>query len=108
MSTHTTVEVFLGHSVTVASENPFLARLRRDLLKRGVFARILANLQVGKDVRQVDFVVITEHRVVQEPAARIVRLGASDQPITPRSRSSARLSGLPLAATGTPGTAVIV
>jgi hypothetical protein len=59
-------------------------------------------------VRQVDFVVVTEHRVVQEPAARIVRLGASDQPITPRSRSSARLSGLPLAATGTPGTAVIV
>jgi hypothetical protein len=59
-------------------------------------------------VRQVDFVVVKEHRVVQEPAARIVRLGASDQPITPRSRSSARLSGLPLAATGTPGTAVIV
>lgn len=65
MSNDTTVEVFLGHSITVASENRFLARLRCDLLKRGVSARILANLHVGRDVRQVDFVVITEHRVVQ-------------------------------------------
>ncbi|MGH2745356.1 MAG: NERD domain-containing protein, partial [Gammaproteobacteria bacterium] len=65
MNTHTTVEVSLGHSITVASENQFLARLRRDLLKRGLSARILANLHVGRDARQVDFVVITEYRVVQ-------------------------------------------
>jgi hypothetical protein len=65
MSTYTTVEVFLGHSITVASENQFLARLRHDLSKRGVSARILANLHVGRDALQVDFVVITERRVVQ-------------------------------------------
>jgi hypothetical protein len=47
-------------------------------------------------------------REVRDLVHAAVRLGASDQPITPRSRSSARLSGLPLAATGTPGTAVIV
>jgi hypothetical protein len=65
MSTDTAVEVFLGNPTTIPSENYFLARLQRDLLTRGVSARILANLQVGKDDRQVDFVVITDHRVVQ-------------------------------------------
>jgi hypothetical protein len=77
-------------------------------LSAGAPGTVQPSSPVSKDVRQVDFVVITEHRVVWEPAARIVRLCGSDQSISPRSRSSARLSGLPLAATGTPDTAVIV
>jgi hypothetical protein len=64
MSTHTTVEVFLGNPIDIASEKQFVARLRRDLLTRGVSCRILGNLQLGKDARQVDFVIVTEHRTV--------------------------------------------
>jgi hypothetical protein len=39
MSTHNTVEVYLGNPIPVASEREFLARLRHDLLKLGVTAR---------------------------------------------------------------------
>ncbi|MEX2413525.1 MAG: NERD domain-containing protein [Thermoleophilaceae bacterium] len=65
MSTHAAVEVFLGKPIEVPSERQFLVRLRRDLHALGVSARILANLQVGRyGDRQVDFVVITEHRTM--------------------------------------------
>lgn len=65
MNTNTRVEVYLGNPITVASEARFLARLRRDLVRLGVSARILANLHLGADDRQVDFVVITVDHVVQ-------------------------------------------
>jgi hypothetical protein len=65
MSTNTAVEVYLGNSITVASEARFLARLRRGLVEAGVPARILANLHLGADDRQVDFVVITADHVLQ-------------------------------------------
>jgi hypothetical protein len=65
MNTHTAVEVFLGNPITIPSESKFLARLRHDLLTLGVSVRILANLEVGREDRQIDFVVITDHRVVQ-------------------------------------------
>jgi hypothetical protein len=65
MNTDTAVKVFLGNPITIASEIQFLARLRHDLLRLGVSARILANLQAGREDRQIDFVVITEGRVVQ-------------------------------------------
>jgi hypothetical protein len=65
VSTHNTVEVFLGKHIEVPSERRFLARLQRDLQKLGVCARILANLQIGRlGDRQVDFVVITGHRTM--------------------------------------------
>lgn len=63
MNRNTVVEVFLGKPIEVLSERQFLARLQRDLQTLGVSARILANLQVGRDGdRQVDFVVITDQR----------------------------------------------
>jgi hypothetical protein len=63
MNRNTVVEVFLGKPIEVLSERQFLARLHRDLQALGVSARILANLQVGRDGdRQVDFVVITGQR----------------------------------------------
>jgi hypothetical protein len=63
MNTRTAVEVFLGKPIEVPSEHQFLARLQRDLHALGVSARILANLQVGRDGdRQVDFVVTTAQR----------------------------------------------
>src|SRR4051812_28775235 len=65
MSTHTSVEVFLGNPITIQSERQFLARVCRDLNARGVPARILANLQVGKNDRQIDFVIDTPYRTVQ-------------------------------------------
>ena len=65
MSTHNTVEVYLGNPIPVASEREFLARLRHDLLKLGVTARIFANFRAGREERQIDFVVVTDHRAVQ-------------------------------------------
>lgn len=64
MSTHTSAEVFLGNPIDVPSEKQFLARLRRDLLERGVSGRILGNLQLGRAARQVDFLIVTECRTV--------------------------------------------
>jgi len=65
MNTRTAVEVFLGKQIEVPSEQQFLARFQRDLQALGVSARILANLQVGRDGdRQVDFVVITGQRTM--------------------------------------------
>ena len=65
MNTKHTVEVYLGNPMPVASEREFLARLRHDLLKLAVTARIFANFRSGRDERQIDFVVVTDHRVVQ-------------------------------------------
>ena len=65
MDTRTAVEIFLGKPIEVLSERQFLARLQRDLQALGVSARILGNLQVGRDGdRQVDFVVITGQRTM--------------------------------------------
>ncbi len=67
MNTRTVVEVFLGKPIEVSSEHQFLARLQRDLQALGVSARILANLQVGRDGdRQVDFVVTAQRTMVVE------------------------------------------
>ncbi len=63
-STDTSVEVFLGNPIEIASEKRFVARLRRDLLTRGVSCRILGNLLLGRAARQVDFVIITDRRTV--------------------------------------------
>jgi hypothetical protein len=71
MNNQTSVEVFLGNPITVASEQQFLARVRRDLLVRGISARILANLLVGKDCRQLDFLIVTAHRVAQVELKKI-------------------------------------
>jgi hypothetical protein len=65
MSINTTVEVYLGNPIHVASEREFLARLQQDLLAQGVSARIFANFRAGRSERQIDFVVITDRRVVQ-------------------------------------------
>ena len=65
MTTKNTVEVYLGNPIPVASEREFLARLRHDLLKLGVTARVFANFRAGREERQIDFVVVTDHRVVQ-------------------------------------------
>jgi hypothetical protein len=65
MKKRTVVEVLLGKPIDVHSERNFLARLQRDLRRLGLSARILANLQVGRDGdRQVDFVVITAQRTI--------------------------------------------
>lgn len=65
MNTRTAVEVFLGKPIEVLSERQFLARLQRDLQALDVSARVLANLQVGRDGdRQLDFVVITGQRTM--------------------------------------------
>src|SRR4051794_24011674 len=65
MSTHSTVEVYLGNPIEVPSEQAFLARLQCDLADAGVSARILANVHLGRPSRQIDFIVITDVRVIQ-------------------------------------------
>ena len=65
MNTKHSVEVRLGNPIPVASEREFLGRLRHDLHKLGVTARIFANFRAGREERQIDFVVVTNHRVVQ-------------------------------------------
>ncbi|HEX3360482.1 MAG TPA: NERD domain-containing protein [Solirubrobacterales bacterium] len=58
------VDVFLGAPLTDPTEEKFLARIRADLEALGLRARILANLQVGRDCRQIDFVVVLVDRVI--------------------------------------------
>lgn len=65
MNTKNSVEVYLGNPIPVASEREFLARLRHDVRKLGVTARIYANFRAGREERQIDFVVVTDHHVVQ-------------------------------------------
>lgn len=64
MNTHRSVEVYLGNNIALPSEQEFLARLKKDLQRHGVAARILANVLVGRDGRQLDFLIITDQRVV--------------------------------------------
>lgn len=59
------VEVFLGDAIIHSSEREFLARLRADLERRGVRARIFANFMTMRGgQRQVDFLIETVHRLV--------------------------------------------
>jgi hypothetical protein len=64
VSTTTQVEVFLGEPIAHDTERVFLARLRADLSRRGCRARIYANFITRSSQRQVDFLVGTEHRLV--------------------------------------------
>lgn len=50
MSNTTAVDVFLGHPLVDTNEKHFLARLRNDLAEARTHARILANVQLGKDL----------------------------------------------------------
>src|SRR6266568_4562156 len=59
------VEVFFGDELKDPTEKKFLRRLRADLEQRGEPALILANLEVGRLRRQVDFVIATAYRTVQ-------------------------------------------
>jgi RecA/RadA recombinase len=59
------VEVFLGHPLSDPTEQKFLRQLRQDLEQRGVSALILANLEVSRQHRQLDFVIVTSARTVQ-------------------------------------------
>jgi hypothetical protein len=56
------VEVFLGDPIEDRYELHVLNRLRGDLARRGVRARILANFIVGPGQRQVDLLVVTDTR----------------------------------------------
>jgi hypothetical protein len=64
MNTVNSVEVFLGDTITESSERHLLARLEDDLNRLGVRAQIFANVSFGGGLSQVDFVVVTDHRVV--------------------------------------------
>jgi hypothetical protein len=64
MSTNSSVEVFLGNPIEISSEKQFLARVQSDMRRQGMPCRILGNLHLGREARQVDFVVVTEHRTV--------------------------------------------
>ena len=64
MNNQAAVDVFYGHPLDVRSEIEFLERLRRDLVARGISARVLANLEAGPNFQQLDFVIVTEHRAV--------------------------------------------
>jgi hypothetical protein len=59
------IEVFLGHALSDPTEKKFLRRLRSDLEERGVDALVLANLEVGRQHRQLDFVIVSGARTVQ-------------------------------------------
>lgn len=59
------VEVFLGGPIEDPGEQRVLSRLRADLEQRGVAARIFANFFAGPQQRQIDLLVVTEHRMVQ-------------------------------------------
>lgn len=65
MTTTTQVQIFVGEEITYGSERNFLARLRADLVRRGCAARIHANFITRRNQRQVDFLIATDHRLVQ-------------------------------------------
>jgi Nuclease-related domain len=61
-----TVQVFLGDPIEDDDERRVLNRLRADLSRRGMSARIYANfVATGKQQRQVDLLVVTADRCVQ-------------------------------------------
>ncbi|GAA3348617.1 hypothetical protein GCM10020358_67720 [Amorphoplanes nipponensis] len=57
-------EVFFGAPIEDRYELRFLRRVRADLERRDCAARVLANFMVGRDQRQVDFLISTRHRLV--------------------------------------------
>jgi hypothetical protein len=59
------VEVFLGNPIDDPNELGLLNRLRSDVADAGMRARIHANFMAGKSQRQVDFLIVTEARLVQ-------------------------------------------
>lgn len=60
------VQVFLGDPIEDDDERRVLSRLRADLSRRGIPARIYANfVAAGKRQRQVDLLVVTTARCVQ-------------------------------------------
>jgi hypothetical protein len=63
--TKTNVEVFFGDELRDPTEQKFLRRLRADLEGLGEPALILANLEMGRPRRQVDFAIATAVRTVQ-------------------------------------------
>jgi hypothetical protein len=61
-----TIQVFLGDPIEDDDEQRVLNRLRADLGRRGIPARIYANfVATGKQQRQVDLLVVTAARCVQ-------------------------------------------
>jgi len=60
----TTVHVYLGDQIDQPSEKHALSRLRQDLERRGIPARILANFVAGKQCRQIDLFIVTPARIV--------------------------------------------
>jgi hypothetical protein len=64
VSTTAHIEVFLGEPIAHDTEQAFLARLRADLSRRGCRVRIYANFITRSLQRQVDFLVVTDHRAV--------------------------------------------
>ncbi len=58
------IRVFYGAAIDNSTERDFLRRLRRHLESNGEDAVIFANFEVGRDNRQVDFVICTERRCV--------------------------------------------
>jgi hypothetical protein len=58
------VEVFLGDPIDDPNEQRVLNRLRADLHRRGIPARMYANFIAGRQQRQVDLFICTDHRLV--------------------------------------------
>ncbi len=53
------IDVFLGDPLEHRSERDFLARLKADLFQRQVGGLVFANFYAGRDLRQVDFLIVT-------------------------------------------------
>jgi hypothetical protein len=69
-----TVQVFLGDSIEDDDERRVLNRLRADLGRRGIPARIYANFfATGKQQRQVDLLAVTAVRCVQVEVKNFAR-----------------------------------
>jgi hypothetical protein len=69
-----TVQVFLGDPIENDDERRVLNRLRTDLSRRGISARICANfVATGKQQRQVDLLVVTADRCVQAELKNLAR-----------------------------------
>lgn len=60
------VDVLVGDSIEDEAERHVLERLRSDLTRRGISARIYANVfTTGRTPRQVDLLIVTSFRCVQ-------------------------------------------
>jgi hypothetical protein len=58
------VEVYLGDPIDDRNERQVLSRLRADLERRGIPARIYANFIAGPQQRQIDLLISTPRRLV--------------------------------------------